>query len=145
METEKKLQILQTVYAAAQVDAVSQYVREGILGSVLAARKASRASTSAQVTALLGVGTPQEVFTRLAEIFGCAAWKILPTAEGFDAVTEVCRMHAIARRTQAPSPCELVCLEPLRGMLEVLDAEAEFIVEETLFDGKSCRVRVILK
>ncbi|PKN27078.1 MAG: hypothetical protein CVU65_03685 [Deltaproteobacteria bacterium HGW-Deltaproteobacteria-22] len=68
METEKKPQILQTVYAAVQVDAVSLYVREGILGSVLVVRKACRASGSAQVTALLGVGTPQEVFTRPAEI-----------------------------------------------------------------------------
>jgi len=145
MDTEDKLKLLQAVYAAAQIDAVSNYVREGIFEGVLAARKEHRARDSAQVNALLGVRTPQEVFLRLAEIFGCAAWKIIPTVEGFDAVTVGCRMHAMARRTEVPAPCSLVCLEPMRGMIAALDSDAEFIVEETLFDGESCRVRVILK
>jgi len=140
MESEKKLQMLQTAYAAALVDAAGHFAREGILEKVTQRKRSTRGA--AQVNAGFGVRTPEEVFTNLAEIFGCAAWVIEPAEGGFVARTAGCRMHAIAARMGGSCPCELYCLDPMRSMLEALEPTAQFLVEGTLDEGPCCRVRV---
>mgnify|MGYP001019767780 CR=1 FL=1 len=142
MNIEQNLTILQTAYAAALVDAVSRFDEAGVLQEVVERRRRHRGG--AQACRFFGVTTPREVFTRLTELFGCAAWELEEEDDGFTAVTKGCRMHHLAARTGAPSPCELYCLEPMRDLLGALAPGARFEVEETLAAGDCCRVRVRL-
>ncbi len=142
METEQKFATLRTAYIAALVDAVARFHETGVLGEVVARRRRHRGG--AQANRFFGVTAPREVFTRLSEIFGCAAWELEESGGGFTAVTRGCRMLQLAGRLGAPSPCDLYCLEPMRDMLEALSPEARFEVEETLATGTCCKVRVRL-
>jgi hypothetical protein len=48
----------------------------------------------------------------------------------------------MVKKAGGPSPCRLYCLDPLEAMGKGLAAGAGFDVEETLYDGGQCRVRV---
>jgi hypothetical protein len=143
MNTEQKLTILQTAYAAALVDALSRFEEAGVLKEVVEKRRSHRGG--AQACRFFGVTTPREIFTRLSELFGCAAWELDEQDDGFTAMTKGCRLHQMAARAGAPSPCDLYCLEPMRDLLEALEPEARFEVENTLASGACCRVRVRLR
>jgi hypothetical protein len=92
----------------------------------------------------MGIGEPREVFTRLAELFGCADWTVREAADGFAATASRCLVCALAKRLGAPSPCRIGCLDPMEGMVRGLAPEARFDVEQTLFDGAGCHVKVSL-
>jgi hypothetical protein len=53
------------------------------------------------------------------------------------------RRNSIAKKMNAPAPCSLYCLDPMEGMVKGLDPQADFSVEETLWNGEKCRVRVM--
>jgi hypothetical protein len=142
MQNEKDIQLLQLTYAAVLADAVSQLAQEDILEKVTQRKKADQEATGKMKAAHFGITTPEAVFTRLAEIFDCAYWEIRKTKNEFVAVTKACKLCAIAKQTDSPAPCYLYCLDPMEGMVKGLNPDSTFTVEETLWDGKKCSVRV---
>jgi hypothetical protein len=129
-------------YAAVLVDTVSQLDQENILEKVTQRKKADQAATGKMKAAHFGITSPEAVFTRLAEIFDCASWEIRKTKNEFVAETKVCKLCAIAKKTGSPSPCYLYCLDPMEGMVRGLNPDSTYTVEETLWEGGKCRVRV---
>jgi hypothetical protein len=142
MDIQKANQILQLSYAAVLADAVTQYGREGVLEQVTARKRAEQMATGAMKAAQFGVSAPEEIFTRLSEIFNCAAWQVAAEDGGFVAEARACKLCAIAKKMNAPAPCTVYCLNPMEGMVKGLRPTAEYVVEETLWDGEQCRVRV---
>jgi len=61
---------------------------------------------------------PDAVFTRLAEVFNCAAWEIRNAEKKFVAETTACKLCAIAKKINAPAPCHLYCPDPMEGMVK---------------------------
>jgi hypothetical protein len=49
---------------------------------------------------------------------------------------------AMAKRLGAQSPCNVYCLDPMEGMVRGLNEKAVVTVEETLYHGAQCRVRI---
>jgi hypothetical protein len=142
MDTDKAYQLLQVAYAAVLAEATAQFAREGILERVVERKRAEQMVTGKMKAAQFGITTPEEVFTRLSEIFNCALWTISPENGGFAAEARACKLCAIAKKMNAPAPCWLYCLDPMQGMVKGLDPQAEFKVEETLWNGEKCRVKV---
>lgn len=142
MQHEKDIQLLQLTYAAVLADATNQFAKENILQTVTQRKKAEQMATGKMKAAQFGITSPEAVFTRLAEVFNCAAWEIQNAEEKFVAETKTCKLCAIAKKINAPAPCNLYCLDPMEGMVKGLDPHATFAVEETLWEGKKCRVRV---
>jgi len=142
MQNEKKIQLLQLTYAAVLADAADQFAKENILQNVIQRKKAEQMATGKMKAEQFGITSPEAVFTRLAEIFNCAAWEIQNAEKKFLAETTTCKLCAIAKKINAPAPCYLYCLDPMEGMVKGLNPHATFTVEETLWNGEKCRVLV---
>jgi len=143
MESNKQVQILQMAYAGVLADAVLQYGKEGVLPAVTERKRQEQLATGKIMAAQFGMNAPEEVFLKLSELFGCAQWEIVnKSVDGFIAQAQSCRLCAIAKRIGAPSPCYIYCLNPMEGLVRAIKRDAVYAIEETLWEGKSCRVRI---
>ena len=142
MQNEKDIKLLQLTYAAVLADATAQFAKENVLQKIIRRKKAEQMATGKMKAEQFGITSPAAVFTRLAEVFNCAAWEIRNSEKKFVAETTTCKLCAIAKKINAPAPCYLYCLDPMEGMVKGLNPHATFEVEETLWDGEKCRVRV---
>lgn len=142
MENEKKIKLLQTVYAAALADSALRMGREGVLGKITEEKRAEQMATGANRATQFGVATTEEVFSKLSDIFACADWQTERNGREVSALATRCMLCALAKRMGAPSPCRIYCLDPMEGMVKGLQPGASFTAEETLYDGTKCRVTV---
>ncbi len=144
MESQEKVRMLQTVYAAALADAVLRFGREGILEKVTQQKEGEQMASGKLKAAQLDIATKEDVFLKLSDLMGCAQWKLEPLkdGDGFTAVTSGCMLCTMAKRMGAQSPCRIYCLDPMKGMVMGLDGEASFDVESTLFDDGECRIAI---
>ena len=85
MNTEQKLAMMQNTYAAALAEAVNTYQSLGVLNSVVDKKKERQAQTAPLINRQLGIETAEDVFTLLADTFGCANWTVDKTADGYTA------------------------------------------------------------
>ena len=90
MQNEKDIKILQFTYAAVLADAVRQLAKENVLEKVTQRKKAEQMATGKMKAEQFGITSPEAVFTRLAEIFDCAAWEIRNVKSEFVAETKAC-------------------------------------------------------
>jgi hypothetical protein len=131
-------------YAGALADAVLQLNKESVLINVTERKRREQLATGKMRAAKFGIAKPEEVFLKLAELFGCAQWEIINNPEGgFTAQTTTCKLCAIAKKSGAPAPCHLYCLDPMEGLVQAVKPDATYTVAETLWDGTKCRVKVV--
>ncbi len=142
MNVENRLKVLQNLYVGVLVDSVRRYTAAGILDKVTEEKRNEQMGQGGQIVKSLNIRKPEEVFTVLAEITNCAGWKKAGSPEGVVMETGSCRLCALAKRFAADCPCHIYCLHPMEGMVKGLDSGSNFIVEETLWNGAKCRVRV---
>lgn len=142
MEGEKKLRLLQAMYAGALADSALRLGREGIIEKVAAEKRREQMAGGKARAAQLAIREPREVFEVLPEVFGCADWKVEATGEGFEAAASRCMLCVLAKRMGAPCPCRIYCLDAMEGMVRGLDERAAYHVLSTLWDGSECRVAV---
>lgn len=142
MEQTQQIKMLQMAYAGVLADAVAQYDNEGVLESVTARKRQGQIAGGAVAARQFGVSAPEEAFTKLAEVFGCANWQITPEADGFMAEATHCMLCGMAKKLHGASPCAIYCLNPMEGMVKGVAPGAKFETLETLWDGQRCRVRV---
>lgn len=145
MEMEKKIKLLQGMYAGALADSVLRMGREDILEKVTVEKKGEQMASGKIRAAQLGIAKPQEVFEVLPEIFGCANWKTEDTEQGFKAEATGCMLCGLAKKMGAQSPCHIYCLDPMEAMVRGVDDNANYKVQETLWEGGKCQVLVSLK
>lgn len=142
MEQTQHIKMLQMAYAAVLADAVAQYDKEGVLERVTGRKRQSQMATGKIMAQQFGVSKPEEAFTKLVEVFGCANWQIAPNEDGFAAESASCLLCGIAKKMQGASPCNIYCLHPMEAMVKGVAPDVEFEVLETLWDGNKCRVCV---
>ena len=142
MDKDRKIKMLQSVYAAVLADNVLQLGSEGVLDRVTERKRGDQLATGAMKAAQFGIEKIEDVFKGLYEIFGCSPWEVERKEDGLTAETASCMLCFFAKRMGAKSPCRIHCLDPMEGMVNGLEPGAEFIVRETLWDGGKCRVDV---
>jgi hypothetical protein len=143
METNEKLKAVQMIYAGALADMTLRMGNAGVLEQITREKREEQFATGKARAMQMGITEPEEVFTRLSDLMGCANWQIARTDENeFRAVATGCALCAIAKRIGAPSPCNPFCLNPMEGMVSGLDPNTDFFVEETLYEGNECSVAV---
>lgn len=144
MDMEKKVKMLQGMYAGALADAVLRMGREGILEKITEEKRIEQMQTGKARATQLGINHPEEVFTVLPEVFGCANWKTTGTERGFQAVATGCMLCNMAKKMGAQSPCRVYCLDPMEAMVKGLEENTSYATQETLWEGNMCRVIVDL-
>jgi hypothetical protein len=142
MDTDKHVKTLQMAYAGALADTLLQYGKEGVLEGVTERKRREGIASGKMRAAQFGITNPEEAFLKTAELFGCAKWNITGNHGGFVAQTQSCLLAAIAKKIGAPCPCHLYCLDPMEGMITALGDRLIFTIEETLWDGAACRIRL---
>jgi hypothetical protein len=142
MQNENDTKLLQLTYAAVLAEATAQFAKENVLQNITQRKKAEQMASGKMKAEHFGITSPEAVFTRLADVFNCAAWEIRNAEKDFVAETKTCKLCAISKKINAPAPCHLYCLDPMEGMVKGLNPQAAFSVEETLWQGDKCRVRV---
>jgi len=139
---EERIKFLEFAYAGALVDSLLRFSREGILEKVTEQRRKEQLLFGAQKAKNFGVSSPEEAFTKISELFNCSTWEIKEDNKGFLAEANSCKLAAMARKVGAGSPCKIYCLDPIEGMLKGLKRDYQIEVEETLWQGKKCKVKV---
>ena len=142
MDLEKRVQILEFAYAGVLADAVQCFAKEGILEKVTEEKKKVQMALGKQQAERYGVQKPEEVFTKLSEIFNCASWEISCEGDRFIAESKVCKLCAIAKKMGTSSPCYIYCLNPMEGIVKAINPDSIYEVMETMWDGQKCRVAV---
>ncbi|HEX3032472.1 MAG TPA: hypothetical protein VHS59_09560 [Bacillota bacterium] len=143
MELNSKVKALEMFYVAALADSVKWYTREGILERVTAAKREEQLQQGKQQASILGITSPEQVFTTLADIFNCAHWEISQEDWGLVAEAKSCRLCAVAKGLNAGSPCALFCLNPMEAMVKGIRETSQFAVKETLWKGSKCRIEIL--
>lgn len=140
MELEKKVKVLQGMYAGVLADSVLRMGREGILQKVADEKRAEQLQNGKMRAAQMGITEKQDVFAVLSDIFGCANWETTDAEYGFTAEASACMLCSLAKRMGAESPCNIYCLDPMEAMVKGMDDNANFTVQETLWEGQKCHV-----
>ena len=145
MEKEKIIPVLQASFIGILADAVYQYGQEGVIDTVTARRKKAQLLNGERNAAFYGLSSLEEVFTVFCEYFDNTKWNIEKTEKGFIAKTKACKLCAMTKKLEAPSPCNIYCLHALEGMVKGIAPHSEYTVHSTLWNSPSCTVEVILK
>ncbi len=147
MEPEQKLAIMQNTYAAAVAETVNTYEKMQVLEKVVKMKKERQQQTAPYMNQQLGVGSIAEVFSKLAEIFGCADWTVEETATGYVATATKCKLCALAKCMGGANPCHGWCLGPMTAMITAVTngktGSEQILVKSTLMDGDCCQVQII--
>lgn len=142
MDTEKKLAMMQNTYALSIAETVNTYEKLKVLESIVETRKNRQAQTAAYLNQQLGIQNVEDVFYKLADIYGCANWSVQKTEEGYVATATSCKLCAFAKKMGGANPCNGWCLDPMIAMITALrktDAES-ITVKSTLMTEDHCEV-----
>lgn len=142
MDLETRVKTLELAYAGIQADAIRLFAQEGILEKVTEQKHKEQLAMGKRQAEQFGIEKPEEVFKRLSEVFNCAVWETHKEEDGFTAVSNACKLCAVAKRMGKASPCHIYCLNPMEGMVKGLDHNHTFEVKTTLWDGPKCEIRV---
>lgn len=144
MELERKLAILQFVYAASLAETVNTYGKMGVLDRIVASRKERQAQSAPALNQQLGVQSVEDVFGNLSGVFGCANWTVEKTQDGYTVAATACKLCALSKKMGGANPCHGWCLDPMFAMVTATSGigEGNIAVESTLMDGSYCKVRI---
>lgn len=136
-------QLLPTMaYVGALVDSLRRYTQEGILEKVTEEKRKEQQASASQRLSQFGIAQPEQVFTRLSDLFNCARWEVDNMDGKISATANGCMLCAAAKKLNTGSPCRIYCLDPMDAMVRALDPALRFKVTGTLWDGDQCRVEV---
>jgi len=143
MDLESRMRVFENVYVGVLVDAVKYFSKEGILGKVSEDKRSEQMLLGREKAKQFGIEKQEEVFTRLSEIFNCSVWEISQESYGFSAETSACKLCALDKRLSTESPCNIYCLDVMEGMVKGLVQNSKFVIKETLWCGRKCKIDVI--
>ena len=142
MNSEQNLSVLRSLYTRLQAETMLRYARAGILNDIETDRIKLSLASGENNAQMLGVTKPEEAFTEPAAIVDCASWEISSNRNDLIAVCVRCKLAAMCKKLETPSPCRMYCLSAIEGMVKALEPESLFTVESTLWSGKNCTVEV---
>ncbi len=141
MEPMEKVRTLQAVYAGALADSVLRLGNEGVLEKVTQQKRAEQLAGGRMRAAQMGITSPEEVFTKLSDLMGCANWTVERSTDGeLTATASRCMLCAMAKKMGTQSPCHIYCLDPMEGMVKGLNENTCYDVQSTLYESAECRV-----
>lgn len=148
MEKEKQLAFLQNVYAASIAESVNFYDSLGQLPAIVAKKETRQAQTAPYMIQQLGIGSVEEIFERLTEVFGCANWKVEHSTGGYRAIATTCKLCALSKRMGGASPCHGWCIDPMAAMINSVATSqgktAIIRLESTLMEDTSCTLNITM-
>lgn len=133
----KEIKTLQLYYSAALLDSLKQYEKNNILEKVTSEKKEiQKLSAKAQLNHLQ-IDDIEKLYSDFAKIFGCANWELMhKDKETVTFKTSTCLLCALAKKQQAPKPCDMFCINPFKALAKELGYNLE--IKETLWEQNKC-------
>jgi hypothetical protein len=131
-----EMKTLQLFYAGALSDAAYHYGRHGVLEAVTLEKKKRQDEAAPGQLRQLGIQDLPGLYSRFAEIFGCADWRLETEGDCVRAETTVCMLCGIAKKQGSAKPCDPFCINPFSAYARAFGYELH--VQETLWEGKRC-------
>lgn len=138
MTTETKNEILRQVLFMNMIDSLKNYEKNGILEKVEEEKKKRDIAEGPAKVQNYGIKSAEQFLQFSTDTFNCAHWDIQSEENGFTAITKGCVVCGMAKQAQAPSPCEMTCISPVRGIIKGINPNHDLEVKETLWDGEKC-------
>lgn len=142
MTAEMKNGILRQVLFMTMIEGLRNYEKLGVLDQIEKEKGERTIAEGPDKVKMYGISSAEEFLQFSADTFACADWSFEFDSEGFTAVTPSCVMCGMAKQAGAPSPCEMTCIAPVRGIVKGIDPDHELVVRETLWEGNCCEFRV---
>lgn len=142
MKYNQYLAIMRNLYTGLQAEALLRYSKAGILEDIENEKRVLSIKNGSQNAAMLGISNIKDAFLIPSAIVECATWEITEGNDTLFAVCRGCKIAALCKKMEAPSPCNLYCLNPIEGMIKALNDKIDFKVESTLWDSDNCVVKV---
>jgi len=144
MDTEKKLALMQNTYAASVAETVNTYDKLKVLDFVVEKRSERQSQTAGAMNKMMGIGSIEEVFITLADVFGCANWQVDKAVDGYIATATACKLCALSKRMGGANACRGWCLDPMTAMISEVSGgmigKDHVTVKSTLMEGDQCKV-----
>ena len=142
MTNEQHLSILRSLFTRLQAETMFRYAKAGILNDIEGDRIKLSLASGENSAQMLGVTRPEEAFTKPAAIVDCASWEISSNKNGLIAICVDCKLAAMCKKLETPSPCRMYCMSAIEGMIKGIAPQSEFNVHSTLWNSPSCKVEV---
>lgn len=142
MTAEMKNEILRQVLFTTMIDSLKNYEKYGILKEVEEEKKKCDIENGPAKVTHYGITSAEQFLKFSSDTFNCAQWEFENDDKGFTATTRGCVVCGMAKQAGAPSPCELTCISPVRGIIKGINENHEFDVRETLWEGEKCVFRI---
>lgn len=142
MNAEMKNDILRQVLFMTMIESLKNYEKHGILDEVEQAKKEKDIVEGPAKVKTYGITDTEQFLKFSSDTFNCAHWSIEKDESGFTAITKSCVACGMAKQQNAPSPCNMTCISPVRGVIKGLNENNKLDVQETLWDGKRCVFKV---
>lgn len=142
MSFDSKFKLLQQIYALSLVESNIKYSKYGFFEEVVSQKKKEGVLNAARSVERFHMKKIDDVFFNLSELFGCANWKIKEDMNEKFVIATSCMLCSFSKALNAPKPCNLNCLEPMKAMVQSLDFDANFEVLKTLWNDKECLVKL---
>ncbi len=138
MTAEMKNDILRQVLFMNMIESLKNYEKYGILNEVEEEKRAKDLAEGPAKVKHYGITDAEQFLKFSSDTFNCAHWTIGKNNTGFKAVTKSCYVCGMAKQQNAPSPCEMTCISPVRGVIKGINKDHQLDVEETLWEGNKC-------
>ena len=142
MTNEQKLSAVRRLFTTLQAETISRYSKAGIFADIERERIELSLALGENNAKMLGVTKPEEAFTIPSAIVDCALWDISSNGNCLKAISSGCKLAAMCKKLEAPSPCRMYCLSAIEGMIKALKPAALFTVKSTLWSGTNCTIVV---
>lgn len=146
METQKKVNLMQNVYAASLAETVNTYQKLNVLEQVVATKKTRQMQSAQVMIQQLEISSIEDVFLKLYSLFGCSKWIFEETQTEYIAKSEYCKLCALSKKMGGANPCDGWCLNPIKAMINIVSDAAikdeNINVQSTLLYGSCCLIRI---
>jgi len=144
MEIEKKLGLLQYIYAASVAETVNIYGKMNVLNNIVEKRKERQPQSAPSLNKQLDVKNVKDVFNKLSEVFGCANWTVEETLDGYIATATACKLCSLSKKMGGADPCHGWCLDPMFAMVSAISGinDENITVQSTLMNGDCCKILI---
>lgn len=142
MTAEMKNDVLRQVLFMTMVNSLKNYEQNGILEKVVQEKIEQDLREGPAKVQHYGLTSAEQFLQFSTDTFACAHWAFERDAQGVTATTKGCVVCGMAKQAGAPSPCELTCISPVRGVIKGLNPNNQFEVKETLWESDRCVFRI---
>lgn len=136
------LKTLQLYYAGLLSEILSLLDKHRLLSITAIQKQAEDIISAPGRVSQHNLRNPQDVFQSHRRIFGFSDWKVEKGTDAYIVSSSSCKLFKICSAIDAPEPCTICCINPLRALCSALPQPAKLSVNTTLAESSECKFTI---